>query len=65
MLVYTNERGDNMEKIEQIIEKALKNGNKITMDEIIELELEEQDFDALMQALNKKEIKIEGETKGR
>ena len=52
-----------MEKIEQIIEKALKNGNKITMDEIIELELEEQDFDALMQALNKKEIKIEGEQK--
>ena len=52
-----------MEKIEKIIEMALKNNKKIKMDEIIELNLNEEDFDALMKALTKKGIIIDSTEK--
>ena len=48
-----------MDKIEKIIEKALKNDNRIEMQEIVDLNLEENEFEILIEVLNKKGIEIE------
>ena len=45
-----------MLNLEQIIEKAYKNNKKITMDEITELGLEEDEFEKVIQALEKNKI---------
>ena len=52
-----------MEKIDKIIEKIIKDNKKVTMEDILELELEEKEFDVLVQALNKKGIEIDNTQK--
>lgn len=48
-----------MINIENIIEKAYKNNKKIPMEEITKLNLEDKDFEILVQALEKSNITIE------
>ena len=48
-----------MLNLEQIIEKAYKNNKKITMDEITDLGLDENEFEKVIQALQKAGIIIE------
>ena len=50
-----------MKEIEKLLEKAFKNNKKISMKEIILLNLEEQQFEALIEILNDKGIEIEEE----
>lgn len=45
--------------IEKIIEKAYKNNKKIQMDEIDKMNLTEEEFDILLEALEKTNIKVE------
>jgi len=48
-----------MINIEEIVEKAYKNGNVISIDEINKLNLEDEEFEAVINALQKVKIKIE------
>ena len=57
--IISRTRGDFMLNLEKIIEKAYKNNKTITLDEINLFELRDNDFDVVIQALEKAGIKIE------